>query len=258
MPESAMTRRARRGVPMLLSAAILAGGAVAVPAAPAGAIARPASTVSTVVPSAAVRWAPTWTTTLRSGTKGSAVRAAQLRLIALGYWVGSPDGEYGTQTAQAVLALQKTVGAPRTGVLDRQVRNVLTAGIRPKARTTTGTTLEIDLRRQLLLVVVHGRTVWAFNTSTGSGQYYYQKGDRYLATTPKGRFSITRQIDGVRVAPLGVLFRPKYFTGGYALHGSSSVPGYAASHGCARVSNAAINYLWASRLTPIGRRFWVY
>lgn len=256
MPNFATHRR--RGVPLLLATAVLATGVVVSPTSRASAVVRPASSVSTVVGSVTTPWVATWATPLRAGMKGSAVKAAQLRLAALGYWVGSADGEFGSQTTQAVLALQKTVGARRTGVLDRAERNVLTAGIRPQARTTTGTILEIDLRRQLLLAVVNGRTVWAFNTSTGSNQYYYLDGVRYLATTPKGHFAITRQIDGRRVAPLGVLYRPKYFYGGYALHGSSSIPGYPASHGCARVSTAAINYLWASSLTPIGRKFWIY
>lgn len=244
----------RRPLALLLCSGLLATGTALFPAAAATAAVSPAAAIRT----ATAPWAATWTVTLRSGMKGSSVRTAQLRLAALGYWVGAADGQYGSQTRQAVLALQKTVGAPRTGVIDRAVRNVLTAGIRPKARTTTGSTVEIDLKRQLLLVVVNGRTVWAFNTSTGNNQYYYQDGVRYLATTPRGRFGVTRQIDGVRVAPLGVLFRPKYFYGGYAVHGSSNIPAYPASHGCARVSNAAIDYLWASRLMPIGRRLWVY
>lgn len=258
MSQLPLTHRPRRGVPLLVSAAILATSALIVPVTPATAVVRPVASAPAAVRSATTPWAATWTTTLKPGSQGPAVQAAQLRLAALGYWVGPANGEYGLQTKQAVLALQKTVGARRTGVLDRAARNVLTAGIRPKARTTTGSTLEIDLRRQLLLVVVNGRTLWAFNTSTGSGEYYYQDGVRHIATTPKGRFAINRQIDGRRVAPLGVLMRPKYFYGGYAMHGSSSIPGYPASHGCARVSNAAINYLWGAKLAPIGRKLWIY
>jgi len=246
-------------VSLLVASTVLATAAGLVPAtaATAAGTSTPA-TARTAVRTAATPWAATWTTTLRSGVKGSAVREAQLRLKALGYWTGPTDGEYGSQTQQAVLAMQKTAGSPRTGVIGRVERNILTAGIRPQARTTTGTTLEIDLKRQLLLVVVSGRTRWAFNTSTGSGQYYYQDGARHLATTPRGHFSVTRQIDAPHLSPLGLLFRPKYFYGGYAVHGSSSIPAYPASHGCARVSNSAINYLWASGLMPIGRRLWVY
>lgn len=259
MPVHSTTPRPRRRVSLLVASTVLATAAGLVPTMTATAAGTSTTaTVRTAVRTAATPWAATWTTTLRSGVKGSAVRDAQLRLKALGYWTGPTDGEYGSQTTQAVLAMQKTAGSPRTGVIGRVERNILTAGIRPQARTTTGTTLEIDLKRQLLLVVVSGRTRWAFNTSTGSGRYYYQDGVRHRATTPRGHFSVTRQIDGPRVSPLGLLFRPKYFFGGYAVHGSSSIPAYPASHGCVRVSNSAINYLWASGLMPIGRRLWVY
>lgn len=259
MPLHSTTPHPRRGVSLLVASTVLATVAGLVPATSATAAgASTPATVRAAVPAAATPWAATWTTTLRSGVKGSAVREAQLRMKALGYWVGPTDGQFGSQTQQAVLAMQKTAGSPRTGVIGRVERNILTAGIRPQARTTTGSTLEIDLKRQLLLVVVSGRTRWAFNTSTGSGLYYYQDGVRHRATTPRGHFSVTRQIDGPRVSPLGLLYRPKYFVGGYAVHGSSSIPAYPASHGCVRVSNSAINYLWASGLMPIGRRLWVY
>jgi N-acetylmuramoyl-L-alanine amidase len=53
--------------------------------------------------------------------------------------------------------------------------------------------------------------------------------------TPVGRFSIYRKVDGFDPSPLGTLFDPMYFTGGYAIHGNPSVPPYPASHGCVRV-----------------------
>ena len=259
MPEHSTTPASRRRVSLLVASTVLATIAGLVPATTATAAGSPApGAVRAGVQTGGAPWAVTWTTTLRSGVKGSAVRDAQLRLKALGYWVGPTDGQYGSQTTQAVLAMQKTAGSPRTGVIGRVERNILTAGIRPQARTTTGSTLEIDLKRQLLLVVVGGRTRWAFNTSTGNGRYYYQDGVRYQATTPRGHFSVIREIDGPHVSPLGLLYRPKFFVDGYAVHGSLSIPAYPASHGCARVSNSAINYLWASRLMPIGRRLWVY
>ncbi len=61
-----------------------------------------------------------------------------------------------------------------------------------------------------------------------------------------------REIDGVRRAPLGDLYRPKYFHGGVAVHGSPSIPGYPASHGCARLSNPAMDLLWDSGLVELG------
>jgi lipoprotein-anchoring transpeptidase ErfK/SrfK len=76
--------------------------------------------------------------------------------------------------------------------------------------------------------------------------------------TPKGDYRIQRQIDGLRISDLGELWRPKYFTGGYALHGSASVPTTAASHGCVRLTNAEIDWLWASGVALVGTPLSVY
>ena len=59
-------------------------------------------------------------------------------------------------------------------------------------------------------------------------------------------------------SPLGTLWRPRYFYRGYAIHGSRSIPGYPASHGCARLHNKAIDFIWAHNLAPIGRQIWIY
>ena len=189
---------------------------------------------------------------------GPVVLAAQQRLTRLGYWLGTPDGEYGYLTSQAVMALQKTAGLGRAGILGPRTKSALERGLRPKPRTGSGSAIEVDKDHQLVLVVVGGDLRYVLNTSTGSGRPYTSDGQSYVATTPEGRFSVQRQIDGLRVSRLGELWRPKYFTGGYALHGSPSVPGYAASHGCVRLSNPAIDLLWSSGTAPVGRTVWVY
>ena len=67
-----------------------------------------------------------------------------------------------------------------------------------------------------------------------------------------------REIDGYRHAPLGTLYRPKYFYHGIAFHGYPSVPPEPASHGCVRVTNAAMDWLWEHDRAPIGRTVRVY
>jgi lipoprotein-anchoring transpeptidase ErfK/SrfK len=42
------------------------------------------------------------------------------------------------------------------------------------------------------------------------------------------------------------------------VHGDSDVPPYPVSHGCARVSNEAIDWIWSNNLAPIGTEVWVY
>ena len=195
---------------------------------------------------------------LKVGAKGAEVVALQTRLNELGYWNGKADGKFGGTTQQAVYALQKAAGLGRDGVLGAKTRQALEQGVRPKPRSTDGRVVEIDLKRQLLMIVENGRIQQIFNTSTGSNDHYRHDGRSYLADTPRGRFTVGRQIDGLRIAPLGELWRPKYFNGGIAVHGAPSVPPYPASHGCARLSNAAMNWVWATDAIPLKTRVWVY
>jgi lipoprotein-anchoring transpeptidase ErfK/SrfK len=195
---------------------------------------------------------------LKSGAKGAKVVALQQRLNELGYWNGKADGTFGGQTQQAVYALQKAAGLGRDGVVGPKTEKAITAGVRPKARSSKGRVIEISLKRQLLMVVDNGRISEVFNTSTGSMEHYEQNGSTFLADTPSGKFRVSRQIDGWRHAPLGLLWRPKYFNGGIAVHGANSVPPYPASHGCARLSISAMNHLWKSDTIPIDTKVWVY
>jgi hypothetical protein len=195
---------------------------------------------------------------LRNGARGAEVKALQERLTALGYWNGKADGKFGSLTRQAVFALQKAARLSRDGVVGPRTRKALSRGVRPGAKSTSGQVVEINLRRQLLLFVDDGRVRTILNTATGSNQYYEYEGERYLAVTPRGRFRASRQIDGWRHGPLGDLWRPKYFNGGIAVHGAYSVPPYPASHGCARVSISAMNWIWANDKLPLKTRVWVY
>lgn len=225
---------------------------VAAPATPAPSTAPPTGPASVTPSPSVVAPAPTTPgpspATLRPGDSGPAVLALQQRLTALGYWLGNVDGRYGTSTQHAVTALQKAAGLARDGIAGPATLAALQRASRLRPRSTTGRVIEIDLRRQLLLVALDGRVQWVMDTSTGS----------VPGTTPAGRYTVFRQVDGDDVGPLGVLYRPKYFYRGVAVHGYPSVPPYPASHGCVRVTNAAMDWLWANRVLPIGGPVWVY
>ena len=195
---------------------------------------------------------------LKTGANGTKVLALQRRLAELGYWNGKADGAFGSLTQQAVYALQKAAGLGRDGVVGPKTQKALDQGLRPTAKSKSGHVVEINLKRQLLMLVDDGQVTQIFNTATGSNQYYEYKGNTYLADTPRGHFTVSRQIDGQRDGPLGPLWRPKYFNGGIAMHGSPSVPPYPASHGCARLTNAAINWIWANHKVPVKTKVWVY
>ena len=79
-----------------------------------------------------------------------------------------------------------------------------------------------------------------------------------VAVTPTGVFQTFRAVDGTVTDSLGTLYRPRFFVDGYAIHGDTSVPPYPVSHGCARVSNEAIDWIWAANIDPIGTTVDVY
>ena len=193
-------------------------------------------------------------TSLIRGDSGPKVLALQKRLEQLGYWLGAPDGAYGSLTQQAVWAFQKSAGLKRDGVVGPKTLRALEAGIRPKA-TLSGDGVEIDLDRQILLVVRGGSVRTILNTSTGSGEEYTSTtGHRALAKTPRGSYTVYRAVDGTVTNTLGELWRPRFFNRGIAVHGSQNIPPWPDSHGCARLSNAAIDMVWAADLMPVGSR----
>jgi peptidoglycan hydrolase-like protein with peptidoglycan-binding domain len=194
----------------------------------------------------------------QTGDKGAAVLALQKRLASLGFWISGADGSYGQTTEQAVMAFQKAAGLERDGVAGPLTMKAIAQGVTVTPRSTSGHVLEIDKAKQLLLIVNNGKVANIINTSTGSDQPYTSGGVTSIATTPSGTFSIFRQVNADDPGPLGDLWRPKYFNGGIAIHGSPSIPGYPASHGCARMSNAAIDWIWSSGEAPIGTQVIVY
>ena len=195
---------------------------------------------------------------LYRGSHGAAVTTLQRRLAALGYWVGPATGVFNDATQQAVFAVQKVAGVSRDGVVGPITAAALVRGVRPVARSHAGYVVEINLRTNVLELVRDGRVLSVLNVSSGGGYRYESEGSVGVAVTPTGKFRLFRQVNGLDVSPLGELWRPKYFTGGYAIHGAASVPPYPVSHGCVRVSIEAMDWLWASKRLPLGTAVWVY
>jgi peptidoglycan hydrolase-like protein with peptidoglycan-binding domain len=201
------------------------------------------------------------------GNSGPDTQVVQQRLLQLGFWTADTNGVYGFTTIQAVMALQKYLGLPRTGRVDTATAAFMqNLSERPHGTSDNGTLVEVDKTKQLLFLVKNGKTVWVFNTSTGSGIPYTaqnqkdptktEKGD---AVTPEGLFETVRQRpDGWWDGDLGKIYRPKYFHGGIAIHGMTSIPAYPASHGCVRLSTFAMDYIWAANLIPLHTPVWVH
>ncbi len=202
------------------------------------------------------------------GTRdGAETAVVQARLTELGFWLAGVDGDYGTTTSQAVMAFQKYVGLPATGKVDDWTAFALgDITEKPHGLSDTGNLFEIDKGRQLLFVVVDGRTQLIFNTSTGNGEEYTEEDQNTpgelitgVSLTPDGLFKTDRERpEGWWEGDLGKIYRPKYFIGGIAVHGSGSVPNYPASHGCVRVTTQAMDFIWDSGIMPLGTTVWVH
>ena len=199
---------------------------------------------------------------------GADTAVLQLRLVQLGFWVAPTDGNYGLTTKQAVMAFQKYLGLDATGAVDDGTAAYLTQySIKAHGQADAGTLVEVDKARQLLFISVDGVPLWTFNSSTGNGQPFDEPDKNTpggpnitgVALTPDGLWKVNRERpDGWWEGDLGKIYRPKYFHGGIAVHGSNSVPNYPASHGCVRVSVPAMDFIWDSGIIPMKMTVWVH
>lgn len=193
-------------------------------------------------------------TLLSRGSAGDQVWSLQDQLNAAGYWCGAPDGGFGHLTEQAVFALQKSHGLARDGIVGPASLAAVATGVRP-VPAAGGNHVEVHVGRQLILLVRGGATQMVLNTSTGNGEPYEYEERDYVAHTPLGDFAVW-YVDGSgwRDGELGEMYRPMFYSGNYAIHGSDSIPPWPASHGCARVSVAAMDMIWAQGLLGMGGR----
>jgi lipoprotein-anchoring transpeptidase ErfK/SrfK len=192
---------------------------------------------------------------LGPGADGEPVRLLQERLASLRYDPGTPSGHYSAGTVSAVMAFQKVVGLPRTGAATPGTIAALNQARDPSPLLPAGgaTRIEVDLGRQVLFFYSAGLLTRILPVSTGNGRRYCAKGRCGVAVTPSGSFRVERKVGGKRISHLGVLYNPLYFRGGYAIHGSPSVPGHPASHGCVRIPMHTSRWLLdtVERGTPV-------
>src|SRR6056297_1665394 len=198
---------------------------------------------------------------------GQETARIQMRMLELSFRLSATDGEYGLTTSQAVMAFEKYMGFDADGRVDERTAEALTTmTLRPIARANSGTLVEVDKAKQLLFFVIDGKTEWILNASTGNGEEYTEPDQNTpgemisgVSLTPSGLHKVDRERpEGWWEGDLGEIYRPKYFVGGVAVHGSNSIPNYPASHGCVRVSVTAMDWVWDSGIMPMRTPVWVH
>ncbi|NKZ06206.1 L,D-transpeptidase family protein [Actinomadura latina] len=231
----------RKSAVLLIAAVALAGCDGSEQAAPRAQEGTPARTAPATPP-------PTPTPApvrrrLKPGAKGDDVTELQHRLKELNYDPGKADGKYGPSTQTAVWAFQAVNRMKQTSTLGKSFWEALEAPRepRPMAKKRERNRVDVDLKRQYLVLYRDGKPRLISHISSGSGEYYCAK-DRgatvarcRYATTGTGDFRTGRRFAGWETSPLGRLYNPVYFNGGIAFHGALDVPKYPASHGCVRM-----------------------
>jgi peptidoglycan hydrolase-like protein with peptidoglycan-binding domain len=180
---------------------------------------------------------------LERGDYGPLVEHLQVRLTNAGFRPGEPDGEYGRATYQAVLAFEKIHDLERDGVFDPADWDLLDHRATVRLRSESNR-VEIDLEKQVLYLVKDNAVEAVVGVSSGNGGTFLNYAGREVrARTPEGEYAFYLERNYNHTSYLGTMYKPFYFYGGYAIHGSPSVPGYPASHGCVRVTNADMDFL---------------
>jgi lipoprotein-anchoring transpeptidase ErfK/SrfK len=184
------------------------------------------------------------------------VLALEQRLLDLHFDPGSVDGVFDQNTAYGVTAFQKLYNLPRTGQPTPdvvQVMNTVSPTVPPMVPGGGPNRVEIDLNRQLLFLYSGDSLLKILPVSTGNGQVFCEAGPCRRAVTPTGTFAIQSQRRGWERSPLGLLYNSQYFHGGFAIHGSRSVPPTPASHGCVRIPMSAAEWFpsWVTVGTPV-------
>jgi peptidoglycan hydrolase-like protein with peptidoglycan-binding domain len=161
-------------------------------------------------------------------SQGPLVWYLEYQLTALKYCPGPIDGVYDYRTRDAVMAFQKVERVPRDGIANDTFWQHISVAKTPVPKMTdVGYRVEIDITRQVLLMITDNKVWKIVHVSTGAGQ----------RRTRTGHFQIGRKDKGwvEAITVRGRMYFPSYVVSRTAIHGYKSVPSRPASHGCIRV-----------------------
>lgn len=163
------------------------------------------------------------------------IKDAEQKLAQLGYWTGRVDGVFDAGSRSALIAFQKWERRDTSGKLTLAEFEAIRASQSPQARETGYEHVEVDVDRQVLMIVNEDGSVKVLPVSTGNGKTFLADGQTSIAYTPRGRFVVYDKSYGWEDGVLGSVYYANYITGGVAIHGYLSVPTTPASHGCIRI-----------------------
>ena len=190
-----------------------------------------------------------------AGLTRADIREAESLLGDLGYWTGPVDGVFDQATAFALTAFQKWERRTITNRLTASEISAIRSAAKPAPRDGDYEHVEVDVDRQVLLMIDGKGGVRVLPVSTGTEKPFYYDGQESIAYTPRGRFVVYEKTVGWDETFPGVYYA-NYISGGIAVHGYPHVPAQPASHGCIRIPLFAATEV--SKRMPIGTIVLVY
>lgn len=151
-------------------------------------------------------------------------RCVEEELSRQGYNTGAVDGRIDGQSVWAVYAFQKVAGLPVDGRFadEEWAALVRRPRLAPRRPDLGPDHVEIDLARQLVLLVRDGHVRHALHTSSGKPS----------TPTVRGTFAVYEKRNSRQA---NNMYRSIFFYRGYAIHGYPSIPLQPASNGCLRL-----------------------
>src|SRR5215213_190521 len=184
------------------------------------------------------------------------IRDAERRLADMGYWTGIVDGVSDPATRAAVIAFQKWEGRPITGKLMVEEIQAITTSAAPQSREPGYEHVEVDIDRQVLLIINGEGGLRILPVATGTNKSFVYDGQTSIAYTPRGRFVVYEKGVGWDAEAPAAMYYSNYISGGIAIHGSPNVPIQPASQGCIRIPMFAAREV--SRILKLGTIVLVY
>ena len=182
--------------------------------------------------------APVATRTLQFGMHGSAVRTLQRRLAALKYYPGAIDGNFSTNTLEAVWAFQEVQRLPGEDFVSSAMQRALNHPRAPRVLDAAAgpNRIEVNIGIEVLVLYKHNQIQLISHVSSGGGYHYCSAGGCGVAITPTGNFRTLSFFPGWIAVPLGFMYNSVFFIGtAFAIHGDTDVPLAPVSHGCIRI-----------------------
>src|SRR6185369_4552094 len=135
---------------------------------------------------------------------------AERDLANLGYWTGAVDGVFDQATRSALISFQKWEGRTVNGEFTLDELAAIRSATSPKAKETGYEHVEVDVDRQVLLMVKEDGRVRVLPVSTGNDKPFDDEGLKSIAYTPRGRFLVYEKVPGWEKGMLGSMYYSNY------------------------------------------------